>query len=424
MKAVKGLRWYILALMALGTIVNYLDRLTLGVLAPILRTHLHMSTAQYSYVVTAFQLCYSFTQPFAGFLIDLIGLQLGYFLFAFAWSTASALNALAGGWQSLALFRGLLGICEAAAIPTGVKTAALWFPARERAIATGWFNSGSSIGAMIAPPLVIWIALVWNWRVAFVVTGVMGMIVSLVWLALYRNPGEHRRLDDVERRLILDGRETEEPAAAPSARRVLNRGSFWAIAVARFLTEPAWQTFQYWIPLYMVTVRGMDIKHFALFGWLPFLAADIGCIFSGYLSRIIGAGFRLSLVNARIAGVGVGAVCMIGPALVSFFASPIVAIGLFSLGAFAHQTLSSLMYALVTDRFEKADVGTATGCAGMAGYLGAAGFSLLLGALAHSVGFAPMFALLPAFDLIAFAVLAVVLGERASRRLVPHELRT
>ena len=419
MKTIKGLRWYILALMCLGTITNYLDRNTLGVLAPILRTQLHITIAQYSYVVAAFQICYSITQPFAGFLIDLIGLQLGYFVFAFAWSTAAAIHALAGGWQSLALFRGVLGVCEAAAIPTGVKMSALWFPARERAIATGWFNSGSSIGAMVAPPLVIWLALSFSWRAAFVATGLIGLVVSILWLLLYRDPNGHARLGAGERALIAEGRDTDDALPPPSIRRVLDRPSFWGLAVARFLTEPAWQTFQFWIPLYMVTVRGMDIKHYALFGWLPFLAADIGCIFSGYLSRIIGSVFRLSLVNARLAGVGIGAFCMIGPALVSLFASPLVAIGLFSLGAFAHQTLSSLMYALVTDRFERADVATATGCAGMAGYLGATLFSLLIGAVAKTVGFAPLFAALTAFDLIAFAVLASVLADRRPATIGP-----
>ncbi len=417
MTRIKGLRWYILGLVGLGTVVNYLDRNTLGVLAPILHTQLHMTTAQYSYIVSTFQICYSLMQPVAGFITDLIGIRLGYFLFAFAWGSAAILHAAAGSWQGLAACRGLLGFSEAAAIPTAVKMSSVWFPPRERAIATGWFNSGSSIGAMVAPPLVIWIAVTWGWRGAFIGTGALGILVSLIWLLLYRSPERHRRLGEPERQLILDGRAADEVLPPPSPRRVVRRPAFWGLAVARFLTEPAWQTFGLWIPLYMVTVRGMDIKHFALFGWLPFLAADLGCGFSGYLSLILGRRFNLSLVNARIAGVGVGAVCMIGPALVSLFANPIVAILLFSVGAFAHQTLSSLMYALVTDKFERADVATATGGAGMAGYFGATCFSLLIGQVAGTIGFGPLFASLSVFDLVAFAVLVLVLGERSGARM-------
>lgn len=420
---IKGLRWYVLALMAAGTVVNYLDRNTLGVLAPVLRTHLHLTTGTYSYVVATFQLCYGLAQPFAGLFTDRVGIRVGYALCALLWGTACALHAFAGGWLSLALFRGLLGIAESAAIPTGVKMATLWFPPRDRAIATGWFNSGSSIGAMVAPPLVIGASLYAGWRFAFVATGAIGIALAAAWFVLYRDPAAHPRLGSDERRLIAAGREGEGAPGAPSFRRILPRRAFWGLAIARFLTEPAWQTFGLWIPLYMVSVRGMDIRHFALFGWLPFLAADFGCGFSGYLARLLGSRFRLSLVDARLAGIGIGAVCMIAPATVALFADPLVAIGLFSVGAFAHQTLSSLMYALVTDRFEAADVATATGSAAMFGYIGATLFSLAIGRLAGTLGYGPLFASLAGFDLAAFLALLLMVRtpgalafERAAAR--------
>ena len=239
MKKIGGVRWYILALIALGTVVNYIDRNALGALAPVLRQELQFSTEQYSFIVAAFQVCYSLMQPVAGFVMDFVGLRFGYALFAFLWGLAGILHAFAGGWQSMAFFRGLLGVSEAAAIPAGAKTASLWFPIGERSIATGWFTTGTSIGAMIAPPLVIWLSLTWGWREAFVVTGLMGVGVSLLWLWLYRNPSEHKRLTPEEHAYITDG-QADTILPAPSMSKVLRLRKFWGIAVARFLTEPAW----------------------------------------------------------------------------------------------------------------------------------------------------------------------------------------
>ncbi len=418
MKKIRGLRWQILALVMLGTIVNYIDRNTLGILAPTLKEQLHFTTEEYSFVVSAFQLCYSLMQPVAGYITDLIGLKLGYFMFAFLWGTAAALHAFAGGWQSMAFFRGLLGVSEAAAMPSGVKTSTLWFPAKERSIATGWFNTGSSVGAMVAPPLVIWLSVSYGWQVAFIVTGLLGIGMSLLWVSLYRNPENHPRLTKEEHAYILDGQEHTQ-LAKPSVKKVLGKRKFWAIAAARFLTEPAWQTFSFWIPLYMVSTRGMDIKQFALFAWLPFLFGDLGCILSGYLSPFFAKRFKMTLVNSRIAGVGIGAVCMIGPALIGLSTSPITAIFLFSMGAFAHQMLSSLLYALVTDTFEKQEVATATGFGGMAGYLGGMIFSLIIGQLANTIGYEPLFACLSVFDLTAFAIIALMLGQRGKDAAAP-----
>jgi ACS family hexuronate transporter-like MFS transporter len=320
------------------------------------------------------------------------------------------LHAFAGSWQVMAAFRGLLGIAASANIPSTVKTAALWFPPNERSVATGWANIGSSVGAMVTPILVVWLLLTWGWQYAFVATGLAALVVAVLWIILYRNPERHPRLSDAER-VYING-DQAPITQKPSIRDVLAKRDFWGLAVARFLTEPAWQTFSFWIPLYMIKSRGMDIKQFALFGWLPFLAADLGSVVGGYLSPYLHNKVHMSLVNSRIAGIGIGAFCMIGPALVGLFSSPIVAILLFSLGGFAHQMLSSLLYALVTDKFEKQDVATATGFAGMAGYLGATIFTLTIGHLVEIVGYPPLFVCLSIFDITAFFVVWFVLGER------------
>jgi MFS transporter, ACS family, hexuronate transporter len=400
-----------LALTLAGTIVIYIDRNTLGALAPILKKELGFTTEQYSYVVSAFQIVYSLSQPAAGFLTDLVGPRLGYAVAAVVWGAAAALHGLSTGWLSMAGFRALLGLSEAVAIPTGTKVSTVWFPTKERSIATGWFNSGSSIGAAITPPLVIWLAITASWRFAFIITGVLGLLVAIVWYWLYRDPEVHPDLTGEERAYILEGR-APAPATKPSWNKVFSQPRFLGILIARFLTEPAWQTFQFWIPLYMVTVRHMDLKQFALFAWAPFVASDLGCLFGGYLAPFLAKRFRLEIVNARLTTISIGALCMVGPALISFVADPIVAILCFSLGGFAHQMLSSMMYALMGDVFDKSEVATATGVAGMFGYFGGALFTLAVGQLANTLGYEPLFAMLFAFDLVAAAALWVFVGTR------------
>lgn len=405
------LRWKMLALMLAGTVVIYVDRNVLGVLAPILQKELNFTTEQYSYVVSSFQIVYSFSQPVAGYLTDLIGPRLGYTVAALIWGVAAALHAFSTGWVSMAGFRALLGVSEAAAIPTGTKISTIWFPSKERSIATGWFNSGSSIGAMITPPLVIWLSTAYGWRSAFALTGSLGIVISIVWFLFYRDPEKHPGLTAAERDYI----EADRPPAVetkPSFRAVLARPKFYSIALARFLTEPAWQTFAFWIPLYMVNVRGMNIKEFALFAWLPFLFSDLGCIVGGYLAPIVHDRFRLQMVNARLSVISLGALLMIGPALIHFAVNPIVAILCFSIGGFAHQMLSSMMYALMADVVDTTDVATATGFAGMFGYLGGAIFTLMVGALATTIGYEPLFTMLFLFDVTAAAVLWIAIGAR------------
>jgi ACS family hexuronate transporter-like MFS transporter len=191
-------------------------------MVPQLKEVLHITVEQYSYVIGAFQLAYTVMQPVCGFVIDRIGLQLGFALFAVAWSITNMVHALAGGWMTLAGFRGLLGMSEAAVVPAGMKAIAEWFPARERSVATGWFNAGTSLGAMLAPPIVIGVSLVSNWRFAFVVTGVLGLIWAAAWYLLYRAPERHRAITAEERAYITAERPVM-PTARASARDIVTR---------------------------------------------------------------------------------------------------------------------------------------------------------------------------------------------------------
>jgi ACS family hexuronate transporter-like MFS transporter len=406
MRRIRHLRWWIVALICFGTISNYLARNSLGVLAPQLTISLDMTTQQYSYVVGAFQLAYTVMQPVAGAIVDRFGLRASFALFGVAWSIANMLHALAAGWLMLAFFRGLLGLAESAAIPSGIKAIAAWFPARERSVAVGWFNAGTSLGALIAPPIVVAVTLWADWRVAFIVTGAVGLVWAAAWYAFYREPGEHPDITAEERAMLAQDRpDVAVRRARPS--EILGSARFWVLAVPRFLAEPAWQTFSFWIPLYLATERGMDLKQIALFAWLPFLAADLGGVLGGYLSPLLMRRFDMGLIRSRVSGVALAAVLMVAPGCIGLAASPYMAIALFSVGGFAHQMISVLINTLSADVFTPEEVGTANGLIGQAGWVGGLMFSLLIGQFAETIGYAPLFGALAIFDLIGAVVLIV-----------------
>ena len=398
----RSARLRILLLVMAGTVINYIARNTLGVLAPVLQHDLAITTTQYSYVVGAFQLAYTLMQPIGGILIDRIGLTAGFALFALAWSVAGMAHGAARGWLSLAALRGLLGMAESVAIPAGMKTIGEWFPDRERPIAVGWFNAGTALGAIIAPIIAAEVACTWGWKAAFVLTGALGLPFAAVWYRWYRSPQEARYVTAEERAVISTG---QRPvlAQATTLLAIVSTRRFWAIAVPRFLAEPAWQTFNFWIPLYLVRERGMDLAHMALFAWVPFLAADVGGVLGGYLAPMVQRRFHFSLEGSRIAVISGGAVLMVAPGCVGLVAEPYAAIALLGIGGFAHQAISVLINTLSADVFPKSDIAKANGLVGMAGWTGGLLFSLLIGQLADKVGYAPLFACLGAFDLIGAA---------------------
>jgi len=420
---IKGIRWWMVGLVTAGLMVNYLARNTLSVAAPTLMSEMSISTEQYSHIVVAWQICYALMQPVAGYIIDAIGTKMGFAIFAFAWSIACAAAAMASGWQGLAFFRGLLGLTEAAGLPAAVKTSTEWFPAKERSVAIGWFNIGSSIGAVLAPPLVVWAILNSGWELAFLIVGGLGVAWTFLWLVFYKHPRDQKLLGDAERDYILSGQEAHFQDPTPkkgSWKRIIASRNFYAIASARILSEPAWQTFNAWIPLYLMTERHMNIKEIAMFAWLPFLAADLGCVLGGYLSPFFHKYCKVSLFTSRKMVLLFGASCMIGPACIGLVASPYAAIALLCVGGFAHQTLSGALYAITSDSFGKNEVATATGMGGMFGYLGAAAFTLLFGVMVTKIGYSPLFVLLAIFDVVAAFIVWTVARELKHQPTTPQ----
>ncbi|HIH9782373.1 MFS transporter [Klebsiella pneumoniae] len=417
---IKGLRWWIIGLVALGTAINYLARSSLSVAASTLFTELHITEQQYSWVIMSFQMAYTLAQSVCGYILDSIGLRIGFFIFALAWSFANMAHALAINWQSLAFCRGLLGLSESAAIPAGIKATSEWFPSKERGIAGGLFNIGTSLGAMLAPPIVVWAIIYMHWQFAFIFTGSFGLIFAFLWLFLYRPPEKHKWISEEEKQYIAAGQEKElqsDGDKRPPLRALLKQHNFWGIAMTRFLSDPVWGTLSFWLPLYLIQVRHLPLKEIAMFAWLPFLAADIGCVAGGVLSNLLITKFNVTTVNSRRIGFTIGALLMTSLSAVGFVENVYFAIALISLGGFAHQMLSTMAMTLASDLFKKNQVATVSGMAGSAAWLGQLLFTMVMGLLVHQIGYTPFFIALSILDLIAAAIiwLTVIDPQRAVR---------
>ena len=411
-RGIRGLRWWMISLLMLGAIINYLTRSTLAVAAPTIMGDLGITTRQYSWIVGAFQGAIML-QPICGYVMDVVGLKFGFALFALSWSVISMGHGLAGSWTALFWLRGLLGLAEGSANPAGMKATSEWFPAQERGLAGGVFNIGASFGSMLAPPLVAWAIIAHSWQAAFVLTGALGLVWVVLWLWLYHPPATHPALSEPERHHILSGQEQhlKSDGRRPSIGRILTQRNFWGIALPRFLADPTWGTLTFWLPLYLTTVRHFDLKQIALFAWLPFLAADLGCLCGGTISLALQKRFGMSLINARRSAFTVGACLMVGVAFVGFVDSPYLAIALLSLAGFAHQTLSVTVITMSSDLFKRNEVATVAGMAGTCGNAGVLIFSLLIGSLVTSIGYSPFFVGLAALDLLGAVLLWTLVRE-------------
>lgn len=256
-----------------------------------------------------------------------------------------------------------------------------------------------------------------SWQMAFIITGVLSLIWAIAWLILYKHPKDQKRLSDEEREYILSGQEAQHSTANAkkmSAMQIIRNRQFWGIAIPRFLAEPAWGTFNAWIPLFMFKAYGFNLKEIAMFAWMPMLFADVGCILGGYLPPLFQKYFKVNLIVSRKLVVTMGGVLMIGPGTIGLFTSPYAAIALLCIGGFAHQALSGALITLSSDVFGRNEVATANGLTGMAAWTASTLFALVVGALADTMGFSPLFAALAVFDLLAVVVIWTVLQDRTA----------
>lgn len=403
----RRLRWWIIAIVMLGTIINYLVRQTLGVAVATepFKADVAMTKEQYSWVTGVFQ-GFIMMQPVVGYILDRIGLRTGMAIFATAWAVLIAAHGWVGSWQGLAALRGALGFAEGTSHTLGLKVVSEWFPAKERGFAGGIYNLGASAGIALAGPLVAISIVWWNWRAAFYVAAVLALLWVALWLRWYRSPEAHPDLSPEELALIRSGQEAHVQASGekPPILSLLGRRNFWGIALPRFLADPTWATLTFWLPLYLSEVRGLDLGALAIAVILPFVAADLGCLFGPavvvWLERR-----GIALIDARRWTFTLGALMMTSMIFVGGVTSPYAAVALLSIGAFAHQTLSVTCITMASDLFRRDELGTVAGMAGTMANLGVMIFTLLIGALVTQIGYTPFFMALAVFDLVAAAIL-------------------
>jgi len=405
-------RWYICGLLFYATSVNYLDRQVLGLLKPVLARELGWHEADYGWVVFAFQGAYALMMPLAGRIIDRVGTRLSYTLAVLVWSLASMSHALARSAVQFAAARFVLGIGEAGNFPAAIKTVAAWFPKRERALATGIFNSGSNLGALIGPLLVPFVAQHFGWRLSFVVTGFLDLLWVAAWLLIYRQPREHKHLSAEELALIeSDG--SEESVRAIPYRRLLGTRAAWAFLLGKFLTDPVWWFYLFWLPGFLNRRYGLDLASLGPPLIAVYLAADVGSIGGGWLSgRLLGRGYSLTrarktaLMTCALAVVPVSAVMYAGGNLW-------LAAGLVALAAAAHQGWSANLFTLASDTFPSSAVGSVVGLGGLGGAVGGMLVSPVVGYwLDYSHGaYGPLFFCAGFAYLFAFLVIHLLLPK-------------
>lgn len=399
------IRWFILALLFLATVINYVDRQTLSILAPTLRAEFHLTEIDYSRVVSAFLLSYTVMYAVSGRIIDKIGVRLGMAASILWWSLATMATSIASGGFSLAAFRFALGVGEPGAYPAGLKAMAEWFPERERALAAGIFSSGSAIGALAAPPLVALIALRLGWRYAFILPGAIGLIWLVFWFLVYRTPPVSSTGNSHKK--IQAGEHTDGPPMRRWFELIRDR-KVLALVLPRIASDPVWYFYLFWLPDYLQQSRHFSLAKVGIYGWIPFLFADLGNILSGATSDcLVRRGWTPA--RARIAILLV--VACLGPlgALVGLVDSVAIAIGITCLIAFLSQSWATNVATLVLDLVPLQESSSVIGLTGTAGSLGGILFAQVIGLAIGYFGYASAFIIAAVLQPAAVIILLVLL---------------
>ncbi len=420
-------RWWIGGLLFLSTVINYLDRQTLSVLAPGLKTEFHWTNQDFALIVISFRVAYAVMQTVSGRLIDRLGTRNGLTLAVAFYSLAAMLTSRATGLVSFCGFRFLLGAGEAANWPAATKAVSEWFPRRERGWAVALFDSGSSIGAAIAPALVLFlVGYLADWRPAFVVIGALGFFWLVLWRRSYHPPEEHPRITPGERATILADREAErvseaalrpEPGALvdsgpASYRTLLSLPQTWGVIAARGLTDPVWFMIADWFAIYLVA-KGFDMEQTAAGFWVPFLAADFGNFAGGgFSSWLIRRGWPVGRARKLVivAG-GIGVLALVPAAFASSFV-PLLAC--FAVATFSYAAMSTMALSLPADLYQSRAVASVAGMAGTGAGLGTIGSTFLIGVIADRFSFTPFLLVSSVVPLVAAAVVLLLVRNTAA----------
>ena len=377
MKKVKGLRWWIITLVALATVINYIDRSSLAVMWPDIQKDVGLQKEHYAAIMTMFMIAYAISQSLSGKLYDWVGTRLGFVISIVVWSLSAAFHSVARTVTSFGLFRFLLGLGEAGNWPGATKSNAEWFPIKERAFAQGIFNTGAAVGSILSPPLIAILYLWLGWKLTFVVLGLFGMLWLIPWLIINKAlPGKHPWILDEEKQYILDGQKTDdaennpEDEWAPGWLEMLTYKQSWSVIISRFFLDPIWWLFVVWLPIYLNEQFGFNIKQIGLFAWVPYVGAAAGSLFGGWLSGyLISKGWTAN--KARKWTISFGGVLMLPALLFTAYAvTPLAAVLLIAVILFGFQISMNNIQTLPSDFYAGKAVGSLAGLGGTSAAIG------------------------------------------------------
>lgn len=404
-------RWRIAILLCLITTINYIDRLAFSIAAPTLRDVFDFTNSDFGSFSLAFLLAYGIGQIFGGRIVDRYGVRRVFSVAVIVWSIAGILHAFGQGVRSFIAARVLLGVGEAINFPAAFKAVAEWFPKDERALAVGFVTLGVGFGSIVTPPLVGWLILAHGWQLAFIVPGMLGFFWLFLWWRYYDHPTVHSRLSDVERSRIFAGQDEKASGdrMAPT-RSLLSFFKFritWALMLSRFVADGAFYFILFWLPLYLVDVRDLDLRAIAIFAWLPFVFADLGSFIGGWSSSfLVKRGW--SVDRARKTTIWVGALLATAALPAAFTGSIVGCFALICLTMFAIQFKQANLFTLPSDLFPARDVATIWGFFGAAGSFGGALFSKWTGTLIDTMSYTPVFIIVAGMHIVSALIITLM----------------
>ncbi len=408
-------RWVICALIFFATTINYVDRQVFSILAPTLEKEIHWNEQEYGYIVAVFQWAYAGSLLLTGWLIDKIGTRRGYAWSIIVWSVAAISHAFARTPLGFAMARGFLGLGEGGNFPTAIKTVAEWFPRKERALATGIFNGGTNIGAILVPLIVPWLTLTYGWKAAFILTGAIGFVWLFFWLPIYRRPEDHPRLSKGELAYIRS--DPPESAVKVPYLSLMPHRQTWAFVVAKFMTDPIWWFYLFWLAKYLDKTYNVTLGKLAAPLVVIYIVSDVGSIGGGWLSSsLIKRGWSVNA--ARKTAMLICGLCVI-PVVFAWKSSDMwVAVSAIGLATAAHQAWSANVFTLASDMFPRRAVGSVVGLGGMGGAVGGMLLAALTGMILQRTGsYQPIFIIAGTIYLVALLIVHLL-----APRLKPAEL--
>jgi len=410
----KGLRWWIIGLIALATVINYIDRSALAIMWPGIAEELGLTKSDYGLILNVFMVAYALGQSISGKMYDKIGTKMGYVVSIFVWSLASILHAFSRGVMSISIFRVLLGVSEAGNWPGAVKSNAEWFPVNERAIGQGIFNAGASLGSVVAPPLIAFLYIGFGWKTTFIIIGATGMLWIIPWLIFNKKrPKYHPWITEEEKEHIVSGRyesrKEDHEGKELSIREILSHKESWAVLMSRFFLEPIWWLFVGWMPLYLADTYGFDVKEIGMFAWVPFVGAAAGSLIGGLLTgKWINNGLSVDVSRKRTIWIG-GLLMFLGLVTTILFAdTPTKFVLIVAMVLFGFQFAISNIQTIPSDLFSGKSVGTLAGLGGTVGIFSVIIMNFLIPVITET-SYTPAFILIAVFvPLGVFSVFKLV----------------